>query len=129
MTDWTVPRVTGYMMWMVLTWEERHRPIRGADHLTWAVNRELHLAEPRLTLMECRSRYANGRSEEARDLAADVLSRATTDPAFQALRDWVTSADAHAELIERRRQPKTITHPKLARPAGRANDNPYAITR
>lgn len=62
-------------------------------------------------------------------LAADVLSRATTDPAFQELRDWVTSADAHAELIERRSRPKTITHPKLARPAGRANDNPYAITR
>ncbi|MGE9781962.1 exonuclease domain-containing protein [Janibacter sp. G368] len=129
LTDWTVPRVAGYMMWMVLTWEEKHRPIRGADHLTWAVNRDLHLAEPRLALMECRARYANGRADDARDLAAKVLSRATTDPAFQELRDWVTSADAHAELIERRSRPKTITHPKLARPAGRANPNPYAITR
>lgn len=128
-TDWTNEHAKAYMVWLVLLWEERHRPVRAADHLKWAVNKGLHRVEPRLALMECRTQYARGHRDEARELAGEVLARATTDPAFAELRDWLTNADAHAEALERRSRRRVITHPKLARPAGRTNANPYAVKR
>jgi DNA polymerase III epsilon subunit-like protein len=122
----THPREAAYMAWMVYTFAEEHdRVLAGNDYLATAMAKNLHLLEPRLARLACQSLAENRSLTEARATAQKVLTARSTDPAYDELALWMTWHEQAAVQAARNRAPRTITHPRLARPAGRVNHNPY----
>ncbi|MGN6244085.1 MAG: hypothetical protein ACTHOD_15615 [Motilibacteraceae bacterium] len=114
------------MAWMVYTFAEEHdRVLAGNDYLATAMAKNLHLLEPRLARLACQSLAENRSLTEARATAQKVLTARSTDPAYDELALWMTWHEQAAVQAARNRAPRTITHPRLARPAGRVNHNPY----
>jgi len=70
-------------------------------------------------------RDASGRYPDAISLANKLLANQTTDPCYDDLAQWLSWAVHDQTRRARLLTPKVITHPRLARPAGRVNQNPY----
>jgi hypothetical protein len=87
--------------------------------------KDLHLLEPRLARVACQTLAESRGLAAARVLAEKVLATRSTDPAYDELALWMTWHEQAAVQAARRQAPRTITHPRLARPAGRVNHNPY----
>jgi hypothetical protein len=125
---WGDQRNVAHMMWLVITWErEQYLMRKAATHLRWAIDRDLHLIEPRLALLACIDWAEAGQVNDARSLAIDAVRSANTDPAYADLRNWLAHTDAQDEVRTREVSRKPITHPRLARPVGRTNPNPYRV--
>jgi DNA polymerase III epsilon subunit-like protein len=112
-----------YAMSVIATWLfERRATARAQDALQQAAAAGLPELEPRLALLQCEALAGNGELDRALQLAGRALARRTTDPAYEALSAWVLwQQQAQAPPQQRR----AITHPRLARPEGRRNANPY----
>ena len=87
----------------------------------------LHLLEPRLALLAAGSMAANGRVSEAIKLAEGVLKMRTTDEAYKQLDDWLVWTEQNLVIKNKVVVKPVATHPRLARPAGRENRNPYKV--
>lgn len=113
-----------YMTWYVATWASEHgrNPSRLLEA---ALERNLEADEPRLALMMCGHVTETRGYTAAQDIATRALATATSDPAYDELRTWTTWRDHAAAHHARTSTPRTVTHPRLARPAGRVNANPY----
>jgi DNA polymerase III epsilon subunit-like protein len=120
------PRETAYMTWMVFTFATEHdRVLAANDYLAMAMSKGLHLLEPRLARVACQA-IAEGRGlAAAKAVAAQVLAARTSDPAYDELELWMTWHEQAAVQAARAQAPRAITHPRLARPEGRVNHNPY----
>jgi len=122
------PQVAAYMTWLVATWAiERNNS--DAGYLDQATAKGIYTADPRLALLVCERTAETAGYEAAKPLALEALSNANTDPAYDELRSWATWQEQTAEATARRLAPRTITHPRLARPDGRVNPNPYLPNR
>ena len=116
-------REAAYMTWYAATWaDEHHRNSEGM--LKDALERNLEAEEPRLALLLCEYVTEVRGYAAALDIARRALAAATTDPAYDELRTWTIWRDAAAHRASMA-APRVITHPRLARPAGRVNPNPY----
>ena len=126
----THPLESGYMVWMVYTFTaEEDRVLAANDYLTVAMDRGLHLLEPRLARVACQSIAESRGLTAAQDVAAKVLASRTTDPAYDELELWMTWHEQAAVQAARSLAPRAISHPRLARPLGRVNHNPYLTGR
>lgn len=120
------PREAAYMAWLVFTFTtEEDRVLAANDYLAVAMAKDLHLLEPRLARVACQTLAESRGLAAARVLAEKVLATRSTDPAYDELALWMTWHEQAAVQAARRQAPRTITHPRLARPAGRVNHNPY----
>lgn len=128
---WSHTKVKAYMTWLVVDWERANgvRQVLIDRHLGWAMDYELHLVEPRLTLLLCHQYAARNQAEEAIALATSVLAARTSDTAYDELAEWQEWAVAALEQQARRARPRIIRAPRLARPDGRTNPNPYLTDR
>lgn len=81
--------------------------------------------EPRLARAACQVLAESRGLAAARAVATKVLAGRNTDPAFHELELWMTWHEQAAVQASRAQAPRQITHPRLARPAGRVNPNPY----
>lgn len=119
------PDVAAWSAWLCLQFLTEHTGSSPLPGMQVVVELDLHKLEPRLALLLCEAGFLEqnelGDSEQ---LAVDVLNRRTTDPAFVELATWLAW---HQQTLQRQKPKpaKVITHPRLARPAGRANPNPY----
>lgn len=120
----TQPRITAHMAWLVATWAEE-RDLSNAGYLDQAARLDLHAHDPHLALLMCQLAAEAGSLASGKDVAARALEHATTDPAYDDLQAWTTWRDQAVELATRRSAPRVISHPRLARPNGRVNPNPY----
>lgn len=118
------PREAAYMTWMVACWSADHDR-DDARYLDAAVAHNIHTTEPRLALLVCQRVSETQGYAAAASLAEAALSGATTDPAYEELRVWTVWNAHSAEQRVRQQAVRVITHPRLARPEGRVNDNPY----
>lgn len=126
----THPLESAYMAWMVYTFTaEEDRVLAANDYLTVAMDRGLHLLEPRLARVACQSIAESRGLTAAQDVAAKVLASRTTDPAYDELELWMTWHEQAAVQAARSLAPRAISHPRLARPVGRVNHNPYLTGR
>lgn len=115
-----------YMAWLVVTNEDDAGRITAAmKYLEVAMDKNLHLAEPRLALVACEAVIDTGGLAAAEAIADQVLANRTSDLAYEDLRLWLTWHQQAAVRAERALTARTITHPRLARPEGRVNVNPY----
>ena len=122
----THPRETAYMAWMAVDFSTaQDRVLAANDYLTVAMGKGLHLLEPRLARAACQSIAESGGLAAAQEVAATVLAARTTDPAYDELELWMTWHEQAAVQAARAQAPRVITHPRLARPQGRVNHNPY----
>ncbi|MGZ4436506.1 MAG: 3'-5' exonuclease [Nocardioidaceae bacterium] len=122
----THPRETAYMTWLV--WDylaQTDLVLAGNDYLAVAMRKDLHLLEPRLARVACQVIAESRGLPAAKAVAEKVLDSRTTDPAFDELELWMTWHEQAAVQSSRARAPRTVTHPRLARPEGRLNHNPY----
>lgn len=120
------PAETAYMAWTAVRYEtEVGRVAAAQTYLRQAVEYDLHLTEPRLALVVCQGLAANGRTEDAHKTATTVMAHRTSDPGYDELGAWLTWQEQNAARAKRDRQLRIITHPRLARPEGRVNRNPY----
>lgn len=114
------------MAWLVVTNEDDAGRITAAmKYLEVAMDKNLHLAEPRLALVACEAVIDTGGLAAAEAIADQVLANRTSDLAYEDLRLWLTWHQQAAVRAERALTARTITHPRLARPEGRVNVNPY----
>lgn len=118
------PQETAYMTWMVACWSVDHDR-DDTRYLDAAVAKNLHTTEPRLALLVCERTAETKGFAAAKSLAEKALVHATTDPAYDELRLWTTWHEHSAEQKARAQRVRAITHPRLARPEGRINYNPY----
>ena len=89
------------------------------------MNKGLHLLEPHLARAACQA-IADGRGlVAAKTVAVQVLAGRTSDPAYDELELWMTWHEQAAVQAARAQARRPVTHPRLARPAGRVNHNPY----
>ena len=61
-------------------------------------------------------------------VAEQVLANRTTDTAYDELAQWREWAVAALQEQARRSVPRVIRQPRLARPDGRTNPNPYSVS-
>lgn len=118
------PRETAYMTWLVATWSLDHDR-DDAPFIDAATSKNIHTAEPRLALLACQRTAETRGYEAAKAVAEACLSHATTDPAYDELRLWTTWHEQAAARAAQAQAARVITHPRLARPAGRVHPNPY----
>jgi len=128
---WSIayPDIAAYAAWYVIAAEqEQNLATPAANHLDIAVSLDLHLIEPRLTRLVCGKLSATQRVDEAKKLAKAVLKGRTTDEAYEQLSQWLVwteqSLVAQSKVVVK----PPSTHPRLARPVGRENPNPYKVT-
>lgn len=119
------------MTWLVIDWERTNgvRNVLIDRHRQWAMDYDLHLIEPRLTLLLCQQYAARNQAEDAIALAASVLAARTSDTVYDELAEWREWAVAALEQQARRARPRVIRAPRLARPDGRTNPSPYLTDR
>jgi len=60
-------------------------------------------------------------------LAAEVLDKPTSDDGYDELRQWVAWSRQVATARQQKAARPASTHPRLARPEGRVNANPYVV--
>jgi len=112
-----------YAMSVIASWLfERRATAKAQDALQQAAAAGLPELEPRLALLQAEALAGNGELDRALKLAGRALARRTSDRAYEDLSAWVLwQQQAQAPPRQRR----AITHPRLARPEGRRNANPY----
>ena len=128
--DWSIkyPEVAAYAAWFIInSQQEDNQATAAANHLATAIDMNLHLLEPRLALLAAGSMAANGRVSEAIKLAEGVLKMRTTDEAYKQLDDWLVWTEQNLVIKNKVVVKPVATHPRLARPAGRENRNPYKV--
>lgn len=123
------PELAGYMAWMVVEWERDNGGARfAAKYMTDAVDLGLHTVEPRFGLLYAEQLLREGRHDEAVALVSGLLTRRTSDEAYDALGLWADRL-TQAEVVQARREddePAGI-RPKMTRPRDRRNPNPYRV--
>lgn len=121
--------MAGYMAWRVVEWERDNGGARfAAKYLTDAVGLGLHAVEPRFGLLYAEQLLRQGEHGQALALVANLLSRRTTDEAYDALVLWadrLTQSDVYW-VRTADEQPAGI-RPKMARPRDRRHPNPYRV--
>jgi len=121
-------RLRGYASWLAIAnQEERGKDSKAASLLTRAMQTDLHLFEPRLTLLACDVIGTSKGAQAAVDLAERVLANRTSDPGFDDLAAWVNWIRQTETASVRKAARKPTQFSRLARPEGRTNPNPYAI--
>jgi DNA polymerase III epsilon subunit-like protein len=125
---WRDPEVAAYMAWMVVTWEEAQGSAApAAEHLAVAMEKDLHLVEPRLALLACEFLASTGDLDGAEAAAEAVLAKRTTDDGYTDLATWLTWNRQALAAAARKAASRVISNERLARPPGRVNANPYAL--
>jgi hypothetical protein len=95
------------------------------SYLRTAMDKKLHLREPRLALLACQKLSSQGDAAAAEGVAVTVLSKRTSDPGYEDLATWLSYHRQAAECAEGLGQPRVITHTRLARLVGKVKRNPY----
>lgn len=94
--------------------------------MTWRRRRQGPApAGTRLAKVACQSIAESRSLAAAQEVATTVLASRTTDPAYDELELRMTWHEQAAVQAARAQAPRAITHPRLARPGGRVNHNPY----
>lgn len=120
------PEVAAWMTWFVITYrDESNKPIAGAAELMQAMDQDLHLAEPRLALLACEFLLSSAGLQAAETVARQILSHRTTDEAYTELASWLVWQQQAIGRTRRETRRKIGSHPRMARPEGRVNPNPY----
>ncbi len=122
------PEVAAYAAWLIIDSEGRERrPSAAAKHTSDAIDMDLHKVEPRLTVAAADMLAGTRGLADAIALAEEVLEGRTTDDGYDQLKQWVTWSTQVATARQQKAAKTPSTHPRLARPAGRTNPNPYAL--
>ncbi len=85
---------------------------------------DLHLLEPRLARVACHSLAETRGLPAAQAVAEKVLAAAPPIPPDE-LQLWMIWHEQAAVQSARAQAAHTVTHPRLTRPAGGVNHNPY----
>jgi hypothetical protein len=123
------PEAAAWMLWRVVTFEQDLGLADTTKRLQLAKDMGLHLVEPRLALMVCQQLLETVHLDEASTVAEAVLANRTSDTAFDDLELWLIWAKQSAAAVTRDAKPRKVKFPRMARPEGRVNHNPYAPTR
>ncbi len=111
------PDVAAHAAWLIIDCEQRERRDTAASlHTSEAIEMDLHLVEPRLTVTAA-SMVAGARGLPAAiELADKVLANRTTDDGYDELKQWVTWSSQVATAKQQKATKPVSTHPRLARP-------------
>ncbi|MFN8078495.1 MAG: hypothetical protein U0Q19_02925 [Kineosporiaceae bacterium] len=94
---------------------------------TQAVEEKLLFHEPRLMLLAARDPLMLGSMEATTTAVEAMLARRTTDPCYDELAETLLYLRRVQGQNGNAPTPRVLTKPRLARPAGRMNDNPSAV--
>lgn len=129
--QWSVhhPELAGYMAAMVVEYErDNGGAVLAAKYLKDAGTFGLQAVEPRFGLLYADYLQGVGKPGVARALVEDLLTRQTTDEAFDALRMWLDRLDQYQAAATRRANDIIPTRrPRMVRPRDRVNRNPYLV--
>ncbi|GAA1797607.1 hypothetical protein GCM10009835_14690 [Planosporangium flavigriseum] len=122
----TQPKMAGYMAWLVVEHQRKWaKGSAGGRRLQEAMERGLHLYEPRLALLACEAGLTTDGAEAAVQAAAQALVSRTTDDAYQRLADWLTWVQQSQALLARRSMPHREPAKRRGRPTALVPPNPY----
>ena len=122
------PDVAAHAAWLIIDCEQRERRNTAASlHTSEAIEMDLHLTEPRLTVVAASIVAGTHGLDAAIALADKVLANRTTDDGYDELKQWVTWSSQAATARQQKAAKPATTHPRLARPSGRENQNPYVV--
>lgn len=125
----TQPKMAGYMAWLVVEHQRRWaKGSAGGRRLQEAIDRGLHLHEPRLTLLACEALLTTHGIDTAIDTATTALANRTTDIAYQHLDHWVTWMRQTQAARAVRTGDLPEPHPRRGRPRRLMPANPYLPT-
>lgn len=129
LSDWEKPHpeATAWMLWRVVSFEQNEGLAVAAQHLQLALDKGLHVIEPRLALLACQMLLPGGEAERATAIAEEALAEPSTDTVYAELATWLMWAQHSQALAARKREPAKPKAERLSRPLGRVNSNPYAI--
>lgn len=123
------PELAAFAAWYLIAMEQREvKSSLAASHLNAAIGMGLHLVEPRLTLLAAEMLTVSQQPQEAFKICNQMLKSRTSDSGYEDLEQWVllTQNLINAKTTALDKSPSK--HPRLARPSGRINPNPYVIT-
>ena len=127
---WSVhyPELAAHAAWCVIDREMREgsSSLAGTS-LGTAIEMGIHKADPNLALLAAETLRVEGRPEEALQLCAELLRGRTTDSTFEDLEQWAQLTQVAVDQRARQVVRSPATHPRLARPVGRVNPNPYSV--
>lgn len=123
------PELAGYMAAMVIEYErDNGGAVLAAKYLADAGTFGLQKVEPRFGLLYADYLQSVGKVAAARMLVEDLLTRRTTDEAFDALRLWLDRLDQYQAAANRRANEIIPTQrPRMVRPRDHINPNPYRV--
>jgi DNA polymerase III epsilon subunit-like protein len=125
----------GHVMWLAIKAFQAKGDVRMARQLLGrSVRKNLHLAEPRLALEQAREWAFHHRTDDIAELVREVMTMATTDPAYNELEVWQrdtylpsarpkAAKRAHKPKSELKRRPSPIEY----RPPGLRHSYRYAV--
>jgi DNA polymerase III epsilon subunit-like protein len=123
------PEIAAYAAWRVIAEEqEQNRASKVATHLKTSMRLGLHLIEPRLALSVCGLLSSTQSVDDAIKIAQKVLQQRTTDEAYEELSQWLIWTEQSLAARKKVVVKTPSLHPRLARPIGRENPNPYKVT-
>jgi DNA polymerase III epsilon subunit-like protein len=106
------PEVAAFMAATVVAFERGEgRPTAAIDHLRVAIDKGLHLLDPRLALLACEYLLGTEGADPAVTVAQQALAARTSDPAYRDLHDWLVLHHQQIAVVERHeRAPRVIRH-------------------
>lgn len=114
--------MAAYMMWVVITQAYAQRmTTKARDLLRRVMDRDLHRADPRLTLEAAKYLATSLRDAEVNELVTDVLSHANSDPGYLELEMWFSGP------YKRALSARAASAKKKARPPAKGLRKPAAI--
>ena len=128
--NWTprYPELAAYAAWFAIK-KDIDLGAQGQAQTNLGVSIELglHQLEPRLALIVAEQMLNDAQAKDSLLLCDEVLSHRNTDPAFDEVVEWAkitrVGIEQQAKLISK----PAPTHPRLSRPVGRVNPNPYSV--
>lgn len=121
--------IAAYAAWYMIENELRAKKgTTAASHLDTVRKLGLDKCEPRLARLECDALLSSNKTDEAFKLCDEVLEKRTTDEGFAELALWKLSRQQAIQAAAKAATKAPSTHPRLARPSGRTNENPYSVT-
>jgi DNA polymerase III epsilon subunit-like protein len=124
----THPDCAAYAAWLVVSEAQAlGREDWAMRYLTDAVAMNLHLVEPRLTVMAAETMTGTNGLDATTKTVEAILSARTTDDGYDELALWLMwTQQALAASVKKQPKPES-KFPRLARPAGRVPENPYIV--
>lgn len=121
--------IAAYAAWYIIDKELRaNKGTAAQKHLNRVRELGLEKCEPRLALLECDVLLFSNKTDAAFKLCDEVLEKRTTDDGFTELVQWRLNREQAIQANAKAATKAPSTHPRLARPSGRTNENPYSVT-